>query len=210
MNVLESLKWRSATKKFDSSKKVSNEDLEKLIEAASLTATSGGFQPFKLVVVSSDEVKEKLVPVAYNQTQVGEASHVFVFALESNIDETMVDAYMKLASEVRNQPLESLEGYSQSMKAWIGSMDDNQRYAWARSQAYIALGTVMTAAAAMKIDSCPMEGFVPDQFEEILDLKSKNLQPVVILPIGYRSEEDVYSTLPKVRKSRENFVIEIN
>lgn len=96
------------------------------------------------------------------------------------------------------------------MIGFIGSMDAETRFSWAKSQAYIALGTTLSAAADLRIDSCPMEGFVPDQFMNILGLESENLKPAAMLPIGYRSEEDVYSKMPKVRKTREDFVIEVN
>ena len=193
MNVLESLKWRSAIKKFDQNKKVSSEDLEQLVEATNLAATSGGLQPFKVVLVHDGALKEQLGQHAFGQAQVQDASHVLVFAVETNISEQTVDAYIERAAEVRGKDKESLIAYADSMKAYITSMDQASRTAWGRNQAYIALGTALTAAADLRIDTCPMEGFDAMQFQEILDLKSKNLMPVVILPIGYRSEEDEHS-----------------
>lgn len=210
MSIIESLKWRSAIKRFDTSKDVSKEDLAQLLEAANLTATSGGLQPFKMVVVGRGELKKKLAPHSYGQPQVGEASHVLIFAVETDIDGTIVDNYTERAAEVRGLGKEAFIGYSDSMKMYITSMDETSRFAWASRQAFIALGTVMTAAADMKIDTCPMEGFLAPQYDEILGLKSKNLSAVVILPIGYRSTEDVHSTEAKVRKARENFTVELN
>lgn len=210
MNIIESLKWRSAIKQFDPSKKVNQADLEQLIEAANLTATSGGFQPFKLVVISQGELKDQLANHTYGQPQVKDASHVLVFAVETNITEDIVETYIERAAEVRNLKKEDFEGYANSMKMYLSSMDADTRYAWAKNQSYIALGTVITAAADMRIDTCPMEGFEPLKYQEILDLGSKNLMPVSILPIGYRSENDVHSKEAKVRKTRENFVLELN
>ena len=210
MNVIESLKWRASVRKYDTSKKVNEQDLEKLLEAGNLTATSMGLQPFKIVVVSNDELKKQMVPMSYNQQQVAEASHVLVFAIETNVDQNTVSAYIERTMELRNAKESDLQGYRDSMNGYIAAMDSETRIAWATKQAYIALGTVMTAAADLKIDSCAMEGFDPVQYQSLLKLESQNLMPVVILPIGYRSNEEQMADLPKVRKRRENFVVEIN
>ncbi len=209
MNVLESLKWRSAIKKFDPSKKVSPEDLEQLLEATNLAATSGGLQPFKVVVVEEGDLKSQLAEHAFGQAQVKDASHVLVFSVETNISEQTVDNYIERAAEVRGKEKESLIYYAESMKAYVASMDQAARIAWGRNQTYIALGTALAAAADMRIDTCPMEGFDASKFQEILDLKSRDLMPAVILPIGYRSDEDVHSKEAKIRKKREDFVLEL-
>lgn len=210
MKTLESLKWRAAIKKFDSSKKVKDEDLNILIEAANLAATSGGLQPFKMVVVENKELQSQLVPYTYGQAQVKDASHVLVFAIEAEFDTDLVDRYIDRAAEVRNTDKQNLVGYADSMKAYISSMDENTKYHWAKSQAFLSLGTVLSAAADLRIDSCPMEGFDASQYQELLGLKAHNLMPVVILPIGYRSDEDYHSKESKVRKTLENFTIKIN
>lgn len=191
-------------------KKVKAEDLERLLEAGNLAATSGGFQPFKMVVLNNVELQTQLIPMSYGQSQVKDASHVLIFAIESNIDTGIVDTYIKRATEVRGQGKEELIAYSDSMKDWISSMDDAAKYNWAKNQAYISLGTVLAVAAELRIDTCPMEGFDPLQYQELLGLKSKNLMPVLVLPIGYRSIEDKLSKENKVRKTRENFVLELN
>lgn len=209
MKIIESLKWRSAIKKFDPNKKVNTDDLEVLFEAANLAATSGGLQPFKLVVVGEGELKSQLAPHAFGQSQVKDASHILVFSVETDISGDTVNRYIQRATEVRGEGKDSLIGYAESMKGYISSMDENEKNAWAKSQAYIALGTVMAVAAQMKIDTCPMEGFDAIQFQEILDLKSKKLMPVLILPIGYRSEDDEHSREAKIRKKRENLIIEL-
>ncbi|MCG8575037.1 MAG: NAD(P)H-dependent oxidoreductase [Flavobacteriales bacterium] len=210
MSIIESLKWRSAIKQFDPEKKVSAEDLTALLEAADLAPTSGGFQTFKVIAISNDQLKSELLQASYGQKQVVDCSHILVFAYETNIGEQTVLDYIKLAAETRNHPESELDGYRDSMFGFINSMDQTARNTWGRSQTYIALGMVMAAAAALKIDSCPMEGLDPVAYQKLLGLEDKNLMPVAILPIGYRSEEDYYSKLPKVRKGRENLVIEFN
>ena len=209
MKLIDSLKWRASVRKYDTTKKVSNKDLEILLEAGNLTATSMGLQPFKIVVVSNEDLKKELVPFSYNQKHVGEASHVLVFAIETDVNQSTIDSYINRAMEVRQQSEEDLQGYKNSISGYLSSMSEEYKIAWASKQAYIALGTVMSVAADLKIDSCPMEGFDPLKYQELLDLKSKNLMPVLVLPIGYRSEEDFMAKLPKVRKKRENFVLEL-
>lgn len=209
MNTIQLLKERASVKKFDPNKKISNADIEILIEAGNLSASSGGLQPYKMVVVSNDSLKKELVAHSYNQSQVADASHLLVFAVETSIGEPTVKRYVERAAAVRNQSMESLQGYYESMKGYVESMGAEQQQLWARNQAYIALGSVMIAAAELGIDSCPMEGFLPDQYKEVLGLSAHGLHPVVILPVGYKSDEDVYSKAPKVRKTREDFVVEI-
>ena len=205
MSLLESLNWRAAIKKFDPSQKVSQDDLDKLLEAGNLTATSGGLQPFKIAVVSNEQTRSKLVPASYGQQQVADASHVLVFAVETDVDEGIIDAFAKRIQKVRNYVPE----YLGSMKNYIAAMDSDARQAWAKNQAYIALGTVLTAAADLRIDTCPMEGFNALEYQELLGLKEKNLMPVLVLPIGYRAAGDAYSKEAKVRKTREEFVLEL-
>ena len=210
MNVIDSLKWRAAIKQFDTTKKVSDNNLEKLIEAANLAATSGGLQPFKLVVTKNDELKQKLQAASYNQAAVGDSSHLLIFAVQTDPGNKLVDAYLNRAVEVRGVEMSSLEGYRQSMNGFVNSMNEASRIAWATKQAYISLGTLLSVAADLKIDATPMEGFDVTQYEDMLGLKEQGLIPVVITAVGYRSSTDVYSTMPKVRKKRNDFVIEIN
>ena len=210
MSIIDSLKWRAAIKQFDPTKKVSEGDIEKLIEAANLAATSGGLQPFKLLVIKDEELKQKLQAVSYNQAPVGDSSHLFVFAIQTDPGINLIDAYLNRVVEVRGVEMSSLEGYRQSLNGYIGSLDEASRLTWATKQAYISLGTLLSAAADLKIDATPMEGFDTAQYQEMLGLKGQGLVPVVITAVGYRSNEDVYSAMPKVRKKRNDFVVEIN
>ncbi len=210
MHVLDALKWRSAIKKFDPNKKVAQADLEILLEAANLAATSGGLQPFKVVVVGDGALKSQLAQHAFGQSQIKDASQLLVFAVETDISEKTVDNYVERSAEVRGQGKESLIGFSDSMKMYISTMDAEAKINWGKNQAYIALGTVLAAAAELRIDTCPMEGFDAAQFDDILDLSAKKLKPVLVLPIGYRSEEDVHSKEAKIRKKRADLVLELN
>jgi len=210
MNLIESLKWRSATKKFDPTKKIKHEDLELLLEAGNLAPTSAGLQPFKIIVVNDKESREKLVPSSWGQTQITEASHLLVFGIQTNSNTELIDTYVNRVAEVRNQDLESLEGLKGMIGGFVNPMDETTRSSWFAKQAYISMGTVISAAAELRIDTCPMEGFDPTQYAEILNLNDKNIRPVCVLAIGYRSEEDVFSKMDKVRKKRNDFVLEIN
>ncbi len=210
MKILEPLKWRAAVRKFDTSKDVSDVELEALLDAGNLTATSMGLQPFKIVVVKNKTLQQELVPLSYNQQHVAEASHILVFAIETDINQDNVDRYIERAMELRNLPSSALEGYKNSISQYMSSMSSDQKQVWATKQTYIALGTVMTIAAELKIDSCAMEGFDPVGYQKMLNLESENLMPVVILPIGFRSNEEVMASLPKVRKTRDEFVLEVD
>jgi nitroreductase len=210
MITIENLKWRSAIKKFDPVKTVSDEDLEILIEAANLAPTSFGIQPFRLVVVKNKEVQKELLEISFGQQQVLDASAVLVFAIETSIGQEQIDNYFDRIAEVRSVELESLAGYKEMMLGFVTNMNEANKSGWASKQAYIALGTLITAAAELKIDACPMEGFDPIQYQNKLGLKDKGLMPVVILPIGYRSDKDHSSKAEKVRKKRSDFVVEID
>lgn len=201
--VLEHRTWRYATKKFDAAKKVSEQDLETLLEATRLSASSYGLQPYHIFVISDQETKEKLKPASWGQSQITDASHVIVFANATDFGEELVDDFLANVSETRNIPTEGLKGYSDFMKSKLMALPRETKNTWTAKQAYIAFSNLMQAAAELKIDTCPMEGFESDKYNEILGLTEKNLNAAVVLPIGYRSEEDETQHLPKVRKSKE-------
>ncbi len=207
--VLQHRTWRYATKKFDSNKKVSEEDLELLLEATRLSASSYGLQPYHVYVISDQGTKEKLRPVSWDQSQITDASHIIVFANASDFDENLVDEYLKNVSETRNIPKEGLKGYSDFMKSKLLGLTKEAKSTWTSKQAYIAFSNLMQAAAELKIDTCPMEGFEADQYNRILGLTQKNLNAAVVLAIGYRSEEDQTQHLAKVRKSKEELFTHI-
>jgi nitroreductase/dihydropteridine reductase len=204
-NLVESLKWRYACKEFDSSKEIPKDEFNQILEGLVLTASSYGAQPWEFVVVKNKDLREKLVGASYSQAQVKDASHLIVMCRPSVIDEAFLDGYIANICQVRGQEPAELAG----MKAMIMhtiNKTDAQKASWAKNQIYIALGNLLTICADMKIDTCPMEGFVPSKVDEILGLESMGLKSVVLCPLGYRSIEDKYSGLKKVRHELEKVV----
>lgn len=207
---LEKLKWRYATKKFDTSKKLSREQLELLSEAARLAPSSFGLQPWKFYIVSNPEILTQMRAVGYNQAQITEASHVFVITSRIGLNENDVQAYIDDICTTRSMTPDMLEGYKQMMlgavsgKTNAGSLDD-----WSARQAYIALGFILSAAAQNGIDACPMEGFDASAIEKILGTREEGYAVQAICPVGFRSSEDEQAMWPKVRFSREKMVKEI-
>ncbi|WP_086477091.1 MULTISPECIES: NAD(P)H-dependent oxidoreductase [Arenibacter] len=200
------LNWRYATKKFDTDKKVSPEKLESLLEAASLSASSYGLQPYKIFVVEDRTIREKLKPAAWGQAQITEASHLIVLANQVTYGEELIDDYLKNLSTTRNVPLQDLEGRADFMKSKLVPLSDSEKENWTARQAYLALGNLLSAAADLKIDSCPMEGFDSEEINNILGLNEKGLNAAVLLAIGYRSAEDGTQHLKKVRKPKAELI----
>lgn len=198
MNTIESLKWRYATKKF-SDRKVSAEDLDKILEAINLSASSTGLQPYRILVVENPSVKESLGEGSFN-SQIASCSHLLVFAAFTAITAEHIDAYMLQIATQREIPVEALSDFKAALVGGILSRKDEDNAAWAARQAYIALGTALISAAELKIDSTPMEGFDIEKFDSLLGLKPLGLTAVVTLALGYRDEEgDFYAGLKKVR-----------
>lgn len=208
-NILEHRTWRYATKKFDASKKISHQDLDSLLEATRLSASSYGLQPYHVFVISDPEIREKLKPVSWNQSQITDASHLIVFAHATDFGEELVDDFITNLSDTRDIPLDGLNGYAEMMKSNLVGLPTDVKASWAGKQVYIALGNALQAAAELKIDTCPMEGFQPEEYNRILGLTDKDLNAAVVLAVGYRSEEDQTQNLPKVRKSKEELFTHI-
>ncbi|RKP57773.1 NAD(P)H-dependent oxidoreductase [Pararobbsia silviterrae] len=204
------LAWRYATKKYDPTKIVPDDKVERIVEAVRLTATSSGLQPFELLVITNAELRAKIQTVAWNQAQVTECSHLLVFAAWDDITPERVNMMFDLTNDVRGFTNEGWENYRKMLLGIVADRGTEGNFQAAARQAYIALGTALVAAAFEEVDATPMEGFDPAAVDEILDLKSKHLRSVVILPLGYRADEgDWLVNLKKVRRSRENFVTEI-
>ena len=199
--------WRYATKKFDSTKKISNEDLNTLKEAIRLSSSSYGLQLYKVFIVENPELRAKIQPAAWGQSQIVDASHLIVFANQTDVTEADIDGYLKNVAETRNIPETALSGYGDFMKGGILSRTDAEKVNWTSKQTYLALGNLLNAAAELKIDVTPMEGFVPEQVNEILGFNELGLNASLIAPIGYRSEEDATQHQKKVRKSNEELFI---
>ncbi len=202
MSLLDNLQWRYATKRM-SGIKVSEEKLAGILAATRFSASSYGLQPYSILVVSNKELKEKLGAAAYNQPQLTESSHVLVFCVNKTITPNDVTDYIKLIADTRNIPSEALKGFEDAILGTISRLNEDELQNWSAKQAYIALGTALAAAAELQVDTCPMEGFSRADFDEILGLKEKGLTSVVILPLGYRSEEDQLAGAIKVRKHKD-------
>jgi nitroreductase len=208
--LLAQLQWRYATKAFDPGKKISATDWTALEQALVLTPTSYGFQPYRFVVVTDQETKNAFVPHSWNQQQPSESSHFVVFAAKESVSEADVDHYLARTAEVRGTTVASLSFFKNMLMSDIVSGPRSQRqFEWATRQAYIALGNFMTSAALIGIDTCPMEGIDPVQYDEILSLPAKGYRTVVACAAGYRSGTDKYATAPKVRFPASELVIHI-
>jgi nitroreductase len=204
------LLWRYATKKFDTSKKLSEEQVELLKNAARLAPSSFGLQPWKFYLVSNPEVRAEIRKVGYDQAQITDASHVFVIAARVGFNENDVTTFVEDISKTRNMPLEALEGYKQMMNGSVAQKaNDGSLDAWCARQAYIALGFILSAAAQNGIDACPMEGFDASAVEKILGIREEGYAAYALCPVGFRSSEDEQASWPKVRFEMNKVVKEI-
>ena len=197
---IENQNWRYATKKFNSDKKISNSDLEILKEAIQLSSSSYGLQPYKVLIIENEEIRKQLQPASWGQSQITDASHLFVFASVTNVDAEYITRYAENMAKTRNIPFDSVKGYADFMIGNIASLTPEKQIIWAQKQAYLALGNLLNAAAELKIDVTPMEGFLPEQYNEILGLKEKGLHATLVATIGYRHDEDDTQHYAKVRK----------
>jgi len=209
MSIIEKLNWRYATKKFDTTKQLSDSQLEILKEAFNLTALSYGLQTLKMVVVGDKSIRENLVALAFGQRQVADASHLLVLCIQNEIDTDDVDEHFDTVKAIRNTPDELLDPFKEQLKSTIETMPDSKKSDWATKQAYIALGNLMTVCAIEEIDSCPMEGFLPEELDKVLNLDKYGLKSVLLLPVGFRAEDDMFASLKKVRKPISDTVVEL-
>lgn len=209
MELIESLRWRYATKQFDAQRSLSEEQVQELLEATNLSATSYGLQPFKFLVLRDQAKQDQLVASSYGQTQVAQASHLIVIATRTDVDANYISEYVKLMESQRGLPEGALDQYKTVMTGSIASMDEKTMDVWATKQAYLALGTLLVACAAAKIDACPMEGFVAAEYDEFLGLPAMNLRAAVVIPIGYRAEDDKHQNYKKVRRKLSDIVVKL-
>lgn len=206
--ILDALHWRYATKQFDVIKKISPEDLNTLKESARLTASSFGLQPFRIVHVKSAELRKKLRAAAWDQSQITDASDLFIFAAKTDLSGKDIEEYVHNIATTRGIPVESLDAYKGMMLGFEQGLPQDQKVIWSHKQAYIALGNLLTSAALLKIDACPMEGFDAPEFNKILGLTEQNLAASVICTLGYRSSQDQTAHYKKVRVPTSKFFIE--
>jgi nitroreductase len=199
-DVITALRWRYATKSFDPAKKISPDVWETLEASLVLTPSSFGLQPWKFIVIQDKELREKLVAHAWNQRQVADCSHLLVITVPKVMSEAHLDANIDRMVEVRGGTADALHGF----RKMVAGFRDGQEAkggleTWAKLQAYIALGQFMLSASLLRVDTCPMEGFIPAKFDEVLGLETTGYTTAVLCPAGYRSAEDRYAELPKVR-----------
>ncbi len=206
---LENQNWRYATKKFDSKKKVSKKDIDFLKEAIRLSTSSYGLQAYQILIIENPEIRAKLQVASWGQSQVVEASHLIVFANYTKIDTQDIDTYINTIASTRNIKLESILGFGESMKGSILKKSSEEINIWNQKQTYLALGNLLAAAAEIKVDVTPMEGFVATQYNEILGLNKLNLNASLVAAVGYRSDEDATQYNKKVRKSHSDLFITI-
>jgi nitroreductase len=208
--LLAALNWRYATKVFDASKKIPAAVWETLEQALVLSPSSFGLQPWKFVVVTDQAVKAKLVPASWNQTQPADCSHFVVFAVKKNLGADHVEKFLKRTVDLRGGTRESLNGYAQMILGSIaGAAKSGRLDTWQSHQIYIALGQFMAAAALIGVDTCPMEGIDPAQYDQILGLQGTDYTTVVAAAAGYRAASDKYATAKKVRFAPADVIVRI-
>ncbi|WP_439882542.1 nitroreductase family protein [Pontibacter sp. MBLB2868] len=207
MNLIQSLKWRYASKRMNG-QKVPSEKINTILEAIRLAPSSMGLQPYTILVIEDEELKKKIQPIAYNQPQIAECSHLLVFAAWDDITPEHIDTYISHTASVRNMPEEKLADFKATLLNTTEKNSKEQNFNWAARQAYIAFGTGLIAAAAEEVDATPMEGFDSQALDELLHLKEKGLRSVTMMPLGYRdAEKDWLASLPKVRREKDKLFL---
>lgn len=205
--IIENLNWRYATKKFNAEKKIENSDLEILKQAVRLSASSYGLQPYHVILVENEALRTKVKAAAYNQSQITEASDLLIFATITDVGPKEVNDYIQNMASVRAIPTTNLKGFEDMMNNVVTGLTPEAKQNWTAKQTYIALGTLLSAAADLKIDATPMEGFNAEAVNEILNLKEKGLSATLIVTLGYRHADDAAQHLKKVRKPNEELFI---
>lgn len=206
--ITRQLNWRYATKKFDPNRKVQAPDWKTLEQALVLSPSSYGLQPWKFIVVHDPKVRAELREASWDQPQVTDASHLVVFAVKREFTAADVDRHVRRVAAVRNVPVESLEGYRQAMLGSVARPADEVRN-WTQRQVYIAIGTLLTTAAMLGIDACPMEGLDSQKVDKILGLADQGYHALAFAAVGYRAEDDKYARATKVRYPAEEVVAHV-
>ncbi|WP_343560378.1 NAD(P)H-dependent oxidoreductase [Sphingobacterium sp.] len=210
MALLETLEWRYATKKYDSTKKVDQTDVDKIIEAARMAPSSSGLQPFRVILITDQQLKEQIVPVAWGQQIVAESSHLLIFAAWDKYTDERIDATFDHMNTHRGLPLDTTDEYKNRLKGMFAALTEEQQAAHAAKQAYISFGMAIAQAAELKVDATPMEGFSNEELDKLLGLDKRGLKSVVLLPLGYRlGEEDWLLKLKKFRLPKDEFLIQL-
>lgn len=206
MTTIQHLNWRYATKKFDNTKALDQEQIDALIEAFNLTATSYGLQPIKLFIIENKETRQNLLEHSFNQQQVVDASHLLVIAAKTVMTQEDINSFFERIKEIRSTPEDITAPYKAHLTNWVSETSSENMELWARKQTYIALGNLLSTCALMQIDSCPMEGFDASAYDKVLGLDQTEYRASLVLPVGYRHEEDFMANLPKIRKETSEIV----
>jgi nitroreductase/dihydropteridine reductase len=208
--LLNQLQWRYAAKKLNAAKGVPQDKVDRILEAARLAPTSSGLQPFEIIVVTDPAVRARIQPIAWNQAQITDGSHLLVFAAWDNYTVERINMMFDMTNDQRGFKNEGWENYRQMLLGMYPQRDAEVNFQHAARQAYIGMTAALVAAAFEEVDSTPMEGFDPAALDEILDLRARGLRSVAIMPLGYRADEgDWLVNLKKVRRPREQFVTEV-
>ncbi|QPH38764.1 nitroreductase family protein [Pedobacter endophyticus] len=208
MSLIDALNWRYAVKKMNG-QPVEQEKVDQIIQAALLAPTSSGLQPFRVVVVTNQELKEKIAPIAFGQSQIIDSSHLLIFAAQENYTEEGIDAIFDRMNSERGLPLNGTDAYKAQLKGMVLSRSAEENFNHAARQAYIGFGIAIAQAAVLKVDATPMEGFNGPDLDKLLGLDTKGLKSVTLLPLGNRDESaDWLANLKKVRTPLNEFVIE--
>lgn len=202
MNYLEALSRRYSVKKFNR-EIIPQEILNNILESGKLSASSLGLQPYEILIVESEAMKQKLIPAFYNPSQISTCSHLIVMVAKKVVDDHYINGYFRHISKVRETPLDKMDLFKHSINQHIKQKTPEEIFSWAEKQAYIVLANLMYAAAIENVDTCPMEGFRQEMIEEILNLNPETEKVSVTLALGYRSEEDHFQHMKKVRKPNE-------
>lgn len=198
--IIDDLNWRYAAKKYNPTKKLSEQQLFTIKESLRLTPSAYGLQPLKFIFVDNPELRQQIKGIAHGQTQVVDASHLLVICAHNSIDEAYIDNHVSRVTEVRNSPQERAEAFRAFLKSNVLAIPSEHVEPWNVRQAYIALGQVLHTCASMRVDATPMEGFDPEKLDELLNLKSEGLKSVLLCPFGFRADDDPYQQVQKVRK----------
>jgi len=205
--LFKQLNWRYACKKFDATKKIREADWNILVESLRLSASSYGLQPWKFIVVQNPEIRKQLLPLSWGQTPVTDASHFVVLTYKEKMDEAHIDKFIQETAKVRGMDASTLSGYKDMM---IGDLVKGPRAQiinwWAQRQVYIAMGTILTTAAMMEIDTLPMEGLDPAGYDKVLGLEGTGYKTVAAVACGYRAADDKYQHAKKVRFETKDVV----
>ena len=208
-DIVSALKWRYATKKFDPDRLISEQEFAILLESCRLAPSSFGLQPWRFVVVKDPVLRQSLLSETYKQMQVVDASHLIIICRLTVCGPDEIDAYVSDTAEKRSKSIESLKGYRDMMVSVLGKQSEQEHHHWMDLQCYIALGFLMETAALLRIDSCPMEGFSKEGYDQVLGLSKRGLVASVVCPVGYRMPDDKYASITKSRFEHSDVVIEL-